>query len=109
MRSRRAPGGVSVRESLERLEDHDRGHLIGRDRGASTTRREEILEHLVGEQLVAVIGQEGLHASLGDELATQSCCVEELRVRFAVSLHAAILDDPQPNREHRRVLCSTVS
>ena len=56
-----------------------------------------------------MIGQKRLDASLRDELATQSCRVEQLRIGFAVSLHPPILDDPSPNREHQMAIFSTVS
>ena len=77
--------------------------------GSTATRGEQVLEHLVGEQVVAVIGQECLDASLWDQLATQCGGVEQLRVGFAPSLHPPILDDPGPNREHQTAICSTVS
>jgi len=32
--------------------------------------REQVFEQLVGEQIVAVIGQEGLHTPVRDKLAT---------------------------------------
>jgi hypothetical protein len=64
------PGGVAVGQSLQGLEHHDRGHDVGRDRGAASARREQVGEQLVGEQLLAVVGQECLDASFWDELAT---------------------------------------
>ena len=50
---------------------------------------------------MAVIGQECLDTSVRDQLSTEGCGVEQLRVGFAVSLHPPILDDPDSNREHR--------
>ena len=41
---------------------------------------EQVLEHLIGEQLPAVIGQESLHAALRNELATQGGGVESSRL-----------------------------
>ncbi len=43
---------------------------------------------------MSVIGQECFDASLWDQLATQCCRIEQLRVGFALSLHLPILDDP---------------
>ena len=94
------PSRVAVGEPLEGLEDHDRGHHVGGDRRSTTTRGEQVLEHLVGEQIMAVIGQEGLDASIWDELAAQSGRVEQLTVGIAMSLHPPILDDRGSNREH---------
>jgi hypothetical protein len=72
-------------------------------------RREEVLEHLVGEQLVSVVREERLDAAVGNELATKRRCIEELPVGTAMSLHLTILDDRWSNREHRARLFSTVS
>jgi hypothetical protein len=103
------PGGVAVRKAFQGLEDHDRGHHIGGDRWPPTPGREQVLEHLVGEQLVAVIGQKGLDAAIWDELAAQGRRVEKLTVGVAVSLHPPILDDRRLNREYRTAICSTGS
>jgi hypothetical protein len=43
------PGGIPVREPLQCLEDHDRGHHISRDQRPATMRREQVLEHGYGE------------------------------------------------------------
>ena len=66
--------------------------------------RKQVLEHLVGKQIVAVIGQERLDAPFGNQLAAQSGGVEQLRVGFASSLHLPILDDPGSNREYSRAI-----
>jgi hypothetical protein len=92
--------GLPVGEPLECLEDHDRRHHVGRDGGATTTGGEQVFEHRIGEQIVAVIGQERLDASIRDELSAEGRGVEQLRVGFAVSLHPPILDHPGSNREH---------
>jgi hypothetical protein len=101
--------GVAVRKAFEGLEHHDRGHHVGGDRWPPAPGGEEVLEHLVGEQLLAVIGQEGFHAACRNELATQRSSVEQLAVGFATSLHLPILDDAGPNREHQTAIYSTVS
>jgi hypothetical protein len=49
---------------------------------------------------VAVIGQEGFDAPIGNQLATQRHRIEELTVGFAMALHQPILDDRCLNREH---------
>ncbi len=50
---------------------------------------------------MSVIGQECFDASLWDQLATQCCRIEQLRIGFALSLHLPILDDPDSNREYQ--------
>ena len=37
---------------------------------------------------MAMVGQKCFDASIGDELSTKSCRVEELRIGLAVSLHS---------------------
>ena len=61
---------------------------------------EQVLEHLVGEQLVAVVSQERLHASFGHELAAECRRVEQFTVEFAESLHVTILDDQPCKTRH---------
>ena len=72
-------------------------------------RGEEVLEHVVGEEPPTVIGQEGLDAALGNELAAQGRRVEELSIGIAMCLHLPILYDAGSNREHHWVHFSTVS
>ena len=43
-------------------------------------RSEQVLEHLVGEQVMAMIGQEGLDAPIGNQLATQCCASRSSRL-----------------------------
>jgi hypothetical protein len=98
------PSGVAVRESLEGLEDHDRGDRVRRDRWSSALGEEQVLEHLVGEQLVAVVSQERFDAPLGHELSTERRRVEQFTIEFAESLHTSILDD----RRSRIRLCEPI-
>jgi hypothetical protein len=102
-------GGVAIGESLKRLENHDRGHHVSGDRGTPSSGAEQVLEHVIGEQLVAVVRQERLDASFGNELTTQCCRVEELTAGIAMALHLPILGDRHRNREHRSWISSTVS
>ena len=69
---------------------------------------EEVLEHLIGEELFAVVGQEGLDRALRDELSAQGRRVEELSIGIAMSLHPPILDDAGANREYQTAIYSTV-
>lgn len=58
------PACLTIRAALEGLEHHHRRHHIGGDRWAATTAREQIGEHLVGEQAVAVLSKERVHRTL---------------------------------------------
>jgi len=69
----------------------------------------QVLEHLVGKQIVAVIGQKRLHTPARHQLATQRCRVKKLTIRLAMALHQPILADPPPKREHQPPIKSTVS
>ena len=103
------PGGVAVGQSLQGLQHHDGGHDVGRDRGAAPARGEQVFEHGVGEQLLAVVGEERLDRSFWDELTTQGGRVEQFTVGFASSLHARSLALYARDREHPRAICSAVS
>lgn len=58
-------------------------------------------EHLIREQLAPVIGEEGLHASLGYQLPAQGCRVEQLPVGFTFALHSVSVAKSALDREHR--------
>ncbi len=103
------PGGVAIGQTLQGLEHHDRGHDVGRDRRTAAARGEQVFEHLVGEQLLAVVRQEGLDTSFGHELTTQRGSVEQLTVGFASSLHDRSLEGELLQSEHPRADYSAVS
>jgi hypothetical protein len=71
-------GGLAVRQVLEGLQHHCRGHHLARNRRPPSARGEQIGEHLVGEQPAALVGQDGVHRSVGHQLAAQRCGVEQL-------------------------------
>jgi ATP-dependent protease HslVU (ClpYQ) ATPase subunit len=71
-------GRLPVRQPLQRLQHHDRGHLIGRDRRPTPTRREQVGEQLVREQILAMVGQKGIYRALGDQVAAQRRRVQQL-------------------------------
>jgi hypothetical protein len=60
---------------------------------APSLRGKEVLEHLIGEELVAMVGEKRLDAPIGHELTAQCRRVEQFTVEFAESLHPTILDD----------------
>ena len=63
--------GVSVGESFEGLQHHHRGDYIGRHRGPTTVGRKQILEKLVREKFVSMVGQKGLDTTFPDQLTTE--------------------------------------
>ncbi len=65
------PTRFTIRAALERLEHHHRRDHIGRHRRAPTVRREQIGEHLVGEQAVAVLSEERVHRTFPEQMRTQ--------------------------------------
>jgi hypothetical protein len=64
------------------LEHHRRGYHLGRHRRATATRREQIREQLVGEQTVAVLGQERMHRPSRHEMPDQRLRIKEFPVRI---------------------------
>jgi hypothetical protein len=51
------------------------------------------VNHLVGEQPVAMVRQERFHAGLPDQLTAQRLIVEQLPIGFTATLHQLILVD----------------
>jgi hypothetical protein len=90
---------VPVRQPLERLEHHRGRHHIGWHRWTASARREQVGEHLVGEQAATVLGQERVHRSLGHQVTAQRRRVQQLPVRVRGPLHPAMLHDPRRGRE----------
>ena len=103
------PGGVAVGQALEGLEHHHGGDHVRRNRRSPPTRGEQVGEQLIGEQLLAVIGEERLDAALWDELAAEGRRIKQLTIGIAVSLHAQSLAARAPDREHPEAISSAVS
>ena len=75
------PAGVAVRAALQGLEHHHCRDHVRRHRRAAPPRREQVREHLVGEQAVTVLGQERVHRPLTEQMAAQRCRVEQFPIR----------------------------
>jgi len=61
---------LPVRQALQGLQHHHRGDYLGRDRRVATA-----LDHQVGKQrrwkqLMAVVGEEGVHRPVRDQMTT---------------------------------------
>jgi hypothetical protein len=63
---------------LQRLQHHHGGDDVGGDRGPTSARGEQVGEQLVGEQRPAVVGEEGVHGAVGDQVAAARLGVEKL-------------------------------
>ena len=95
---RRLPGdvglqaahGLMVRQSLEGLEDHDRGDDIGGHRGATTVGREQVGEQLVGEQRCSVLGQKGVYRALPEQVPAECRRIQQCAIRGRRTLHPSI-------------------
>jgi hypothetical protein len=82
---RRLPGdvglqpahGLTVRQALQGLEDHDRGDDVGGHRGPTAICREQVGEQLVGEQRCSVFGQERVHRALAEQVPAQRRSVQQ--------------------------------
>ena len=91
--------GVPIGQPFQSLQHHDRGDNVGRHRGPASIGGEQIGEHVIGKQLLAVLGQEGVHRTLLYEMAAERGGIDELAVRPGRTLHPTILRDPGRNRE----------
>lgn len=82
---------VSVGESFEGLQHHDRRDHVGEHRRPTALGGEQALEELVREQLEAMVGQEGLHAPFPHQLTTERCRVQQHTIRVGSTLHLLIV------------------
>jgi hypothetical protein len=60
---------LAVRQALQRLQHHHRGDHLGGHRRVPATLAGDIGKQLRREQLVAVVGEEGVHRPVGDQMA----------------------------------------
>jgi hypothetical protein len=93
------PCRLAVRQPLQGLQHHHRGHLIGRDRRPATTRTEQVGEQLVRKQLPPVVGQKAVDRTIGHQVAAQGRSVQQLNPRgVTCPLHAGSLPHHPPRR-----------
>lgn len=82
---REAVDRLAVGAALEALQDHHRGDDRGRDR-ASAARREQVLEQLVGKEVVALSVQKGVDRRRVDHLVAEAFgVVEQIGLSFRQS------------------------
>ena len=105
------PAGLTIAQSLEGLQHHYRRDDVRRHRGTAATGREQIREHLVGEQSRSVLGEERVHRALAEKVATEHRSIEKSLVVSRRSLHEPSLIDRRRDRESTisRADCSAVS
>jgi len=60
--------GLPVAETLQGLQHHHRGDHLGGYRGVAAALSGDVREQLGRKQLLAVVGQEGVHRPLGDQV-----------------------------------------
>jgi hypothetical protein len=81
--------GLPVRQAFQRLQHHHGSDDVSGNRGPASARGEQIGEQLVGEQRSAVVGEEGVHGAVGDQMTAVCLGVEELNTgRVSNPLHA---------------------
>jgi len=84
---------LGIRQIVHGLQHDHRGDHLGRDRGP-TTRLEQISEHLLAEQLVAMPGQEREHPTRRQQMPGYRLDIQDLALRINPSLHPPILPAP---------------
>jgi hypothetical protein len=88
---------LAVRQPLQGLQHHHGRDHIGRDRGPATTRREQVGEQLVREQLPPVVGQEAIDRTSRHQVAAQGRSVQQLDASgVSRPLHAGSLPHRPP-------------
>jgi hypothetical protein len=89
------PARLPVRQPLQGLQHHHRGHHVGRHRRAAPAGGEQVSKQLVGKQPGAVVGQEGVHRAVRDQMPAQRRSIQQLYTGgVARPLHVASLTDP---------------
>ena len=60
--------GLPVRQAFQRLQHHHRGDHLGRDRWVAAALDHQVREQPRWEQLMTVVGEEGVHRPVGDQV-----------------------------------------
>ena len=93
---------------MQGLQHQNRGHHRRRDRRPSPPRREQVLELLIGEHILAMGSEKREHAAFGHQMTDQSLRVQQFPIRPLHTLHEPILP-AQAHIPGRHADCSAPS
>jgi hypothetical protein len=88
--------GLPVRQALQGLQHHHRRDHLGRHRGVAATLASQVGQQPGWEQLVAMVGQEGVHRPLRDQVAAPGRRVQLVIGGMALGAHARESAPPTP-------------
>jgi len=84
-----------VGEVVQRLQHHDRRDHISRRRRAAKLGREQVLERVVREQIVPVLGEERKHRPDREQMPRQHLNIVNLTLTIIMTLHDPSLNQPR--------------
>jgi hypothetical protein len=96
MSRRKRAAGLPVRQTLQGLQHHHRRDHLGRHRGVAATLASQVGQQPGWEQLVAMVGQEGVHRALRDQVAAPGRRVQLVIGGMALGAHARESAPPTP-------------
>ena len=94
----------SIRQPVQRLQHDHRGHHIGRHARPPPTRREQVGEHLIREQLPPMPGQEREHAARPQQVPGHRLHIQQTPLILRSSLHHKIIPNPEDQQAQPRGL-----
>jgi hypothetical protein len=86
--SRQRADGLPVRQAFQGLQHHHRGDHLGGHRGVPATLAGHVGEQLGREQLVAMVGEKGVHRPVRDQVAAPGRRVQLVIGGLVVGAHA---------------------
>ncbi len=101
-------GRLRIRQAVQRLQHDDRRHHIRRHRRPSALGGEQVGEHLIRKQPLAVLSQEREHTARPEQMPSHRLGVEQLPLILRSTLHTHIVPPP-PRRDRDDAHCSGVS
>jgi len=84
-----------VGEVVQRLQHNDRRDHISRRRRAAKLGREQVLERVVREQIVPVLGEERIHRPDREKVPRQHLNIVNLTLTIIMTLHNPSLNQPR--------------
>lgn len=93
---------LAIQQTLEGLEDHDRGDASTGTDGRPRSGREQVGEQLVAEHRRTVLGQGGMYQAIPQQMQAQRCVVQQFPIGARRTLDAFLGSHSRQRCQHPR-------